>query len=419
MEPEERGDPVPPLRWTAKSTRALARELTCQGHGVSADTAGDLLREEGFSLQGNAKTIEGRRHPDRDAQFRYLNEQVKAHQDAGEPVVSVDARTKELAGEFKNGGREWRPKGGPAQVSTHDFPDRELGKAIPYGVCDLAANAGWVNAGTGHDTATFAVESIRRWWNVAGRGDYPRARRLLITADAGGSNGYRTRAWKTELAALAAQTGLEITVCQFPHLQVEQVCMAWPAARAGGLRPMWGRPKIAGFAVTVELEPLNAEHAGAHILTDAIAGAGAENVMVVANGGRIDVSSWGGIVSVGAAMRSIRGVVTDGACRDVDQARDLGFPVFARAQVPVTARGRLQQKSAGAPVPLGQVIVNPGDVVADEGGVVVIPRERAAEVLAAARGVRAGEEQIENEVRAGVPLPQVMRDARLAGTEAQ
>jgi regulator of RNase E activity RraA len=187
----------------------------------------------------------------------------------------------------------------------------------------------------------------------------------------------------------------------------------------GGLRPMWGRPRIAGFAVTVELEPLNAEHAGAHILTDAIAGAGAENVMVVANGGRIDVSSWGGIVSVGAAMRSIRGVVTDGACRDVDQARDLGFPVFARAQVPVTARGRLQQKSAGAPVRLGHVIVNPGDVVmADEGGVVVIPRERAAEVLDAARGVRAREEQIESEVRAGVPLPQAMRDARLAGTEA-
>jgi regulator of RNase E activity RraA len=187
----------------------------------------------------------------------------------------------------------------------------------------------------------------------------------------------------------------------------------------GGVRPMWGRPRIAGFAVTVELEPLTGEHAGAHILTDAIAQAGAENVMVVANGGRIDVSSWGGIVSAGAAMRSIRGVVTDGACRDVDQARDLGFPVFGRAQVPVTARGRLQQRSAGAPVGLGQVTVEPGDVVmADEGGVVVIPRQRAAEVLAAARGVREREEQIEADVRAGVPLPQAMRDARLAGSEA-
>ena len=187
----------------------------------------------------------------------------------------------------------------------------------------------------------------------------------------------------------------------------------------GGLRPMWGRPRIAGFAATAELEPLDGEHAGAHILTEAIAEAGAENVMVVANGGRVDVSSWGGIVSVGAAMRSIRGVVTDGACRDVDQARDLGFPVFARAQVPVTARGRLQQKSAGAPVRLGQVTVSSGDVVmADEGGVVVIPRDRAAEVMAAARGVQAWEEQIESEVRAGVPLPQAMRDARLAGMEA-
>ena len=187
VEPQERGDPMSPLRWTTRSTRTLAAELTRQGHKVSADTVGDLLHQEGFSLQGNAKTVEGRRHPDRDAQFRYINEQVKARQDAGDPVVSVDAKKKELVGEFKNSGREWRPKGEPAQVSTHDFPDRELGKAIPYGVYDLAANAGWVNVGTDHDTAAFAVESIRRWWNAAGRGDYPRARRLLITADAGGS----------------------------------------------------------------------------------------------------------------------------------------------------------------------------------------------------------------------------------------
>jgi regulator of RNase E activity RraA len=187
----------------------------------------------------------------------------------------------------------------------------------------------------------------------------------------------------------------------------------------GGLPPMWGRPRIAGFAATVELGPLTGEHGGAHVLTEVIAQAGAENVIVIANGGRTDVSSWGGIVSVGAAMRSIRGVVTDGACRDIDQARDLGFPVFARAQVPVTARGRLRQKSAGAPVRLGQVTVRPGDVVmADEGGVVVVPRDRAAEVLAAARAVRAREAQIETEVRAGVPLPQAMRDARLAGTES-
>ena len=216
VEPQERGDPMSPLRWTTKSTRKLAAELTAQGHKVSADTVGDLLRAEGFSLQGNAKTVEGKQHPDRDAQFRYISEQVREYQAARDPVVSVDAKKKELVGEFKNGGREWRPKGEPARVSTHDFPDRELGKAIPYGVYDLAANAGWVNVGTDHDTAAFAVESIRRWWKATGSSDYPLARRLLITADAGGSNGYRTRAWKTELAALAAGTGLEITVCHFP-----------------------------------------------------------------------------------------------------------------------------------------------------------------------------------------------------------
>jgi len=216
VEPDERGDPMSPLRWTTKSTRALADELTRQGHKVSADTVGDLLREEGFSLQGNAKTIEGTRHPDRDAQFRYINEQVKGHQVTGDPVISVDTKKKELAGEFKNAGREWRPKGQPAAVRTHDFPGDSAGTAIPYGVYDVTTNAGWVNVGTDHDTAAFAVESIRRWWKAAGSSDYPAARRLLITADAGGSSGYRTRAWKAELAALAVETGLEITCCHFP-----------------------------------------------------------------------------------------------------------------------------------------------------------------------------------------------------------
>ena len=191
----------------------------------------------------------------------------------------------------------------------------------------------------------------------------------------------------------------------------------------GGLRPMWGRPKVAGFAVTVELESLSgepgAEHGGAHILTGAIAKAGPGDIIVVANGGRTDVSSWGGIVSVGAAMRSIRGVITDGACRDVGQARELGFPVFARSQVPASARGRLRQKSAGEPILVGDVTVRPGDVVmADEDGVVVVPRERATEVLDAAQRLAERETAIEAEVRAGVPLPQAMRDARLAGTEA-
>ena len=216
VEPDERGDPMPPLRWTTKSLRALAAELTRQGHRAGADTVADLLHEEGFSLQGNAKALEGNQSPDRDAQFRYLNEQARDHQDAGEPVVSVDTKKKELAGNYHNGGREWRPAGDPVRVNDHDFPDAELGKAIPYGVYDLAANTGWVNVGTDHDTAQFAAESIRRWWNDAGRAAYPRARRLLITADSGGSNSTRTRAWKTELAALALETGLEITACHFP-----------------------------------------------------------------------------------------------------------------------------------------------------------------------------------------------------------
>ena len=216
VEPEERGDPMSPLRWTTKSTRHLAAELTRQGHKVGADTVGDLLRGEGFSLQGNAKTLEGRRHPDRDAQFRYINEQVKDHQGTADPVISVDTKKKELVGQFANAGRDWRPQGQPVATRTHDFPGDSAGKAVPYGVYDIAGNTGWVSVGTDHDTAAFAVESIRRWWKAAGSSQYPAVRRLLITADAGGSNGYRTRAWKAELAALAVETGLEVTVCHFP-----------------------------------------------------------------------------------------------------------------------------------------------------------------------------------------------------------
>jgi hypothetical protein len=216
VEPEERGDPMSPLRWTIKSTRTLAGELTAQGHKVSADTVHKLLHEQGFSLQASAKTIEGRQHPDRDGQFRYINEQARAFADAGDPVISVDAKKKEQVGEYASAGRSWRPRGDPVQVRDHDFPAGDEPKAIPYGIYDLTANAGWVNVGTDHDTAAFAVESIRRWWNARGRLDYPAARRLLITADAGGSNGYRTRAWKAGLAALAGETGLEITCCHLP-----------------------------------------------------------------------------------------------------------------------------------------------------------------------------------------------------------
>lgn len=218
VEPDERGDPQSPLRWTTKSLRRLAEELARRGHQVSPPTVGRLLRENGFTLQGNAKTLEGKQHPERDAQFRYINEQVKDHQAAGEPVISVDTKKREQLGRLPNPGHEWRPKGDPVEVEDHSFfftgPDIE--QAIPYGIYDISANTGWVNVGSDHDTSTFAVASIRRWWQARGRLDHPDASRLLITADAGGSNGYRLRVWKAELAALAAETGLTITVCHFP-----------------------------------------------------------------------------------------------------------------------------------------------------------------------------------------------------------
>jgi len=239
VEPDERGDPMSPLRWTTKSLRHLAEQLTRQGHPVSAPTVGRLLHDNGFSLQGTAKTLEGAQHPDRDAQFSYINEQVKAHQSAGEPVISVDTKKKEQLGQLPAAGHEWRPKGDPVQVEDHSFftagPDVAL--AVPYGVYDLTADAGWVNVGVDHDTSAFAVASIRRWWQARGAADYPGARRLLITADAGGSNSYRYRLWKAELAVLAAETGLDITVCHFPpgtskwnkieHRLFSQITMNW------------------------------------------------------------------------------------------------------------------------------------------------------------------------------------------------
>lgn len=216
VEPTRRGDPQSALSWTTLSVRKLAAELTANGHKVSQETVAQLLRAQGFSLQGNAKQIEGGQHPDRDAQFCYLNDQATAHQRDGEPVISVDTKKKELVGAYKNGGRQWRPVGDPERVKVHDFIDPALGKANPYGVYDLAADAGWVTVGTDHDTSAFAVNTIRSWWNTTGKATYPGASRLLITADGGGSNGYRTRAWKTELADLAAETGLSITVCHLP-----------------------------------------------------------------------------------------------------------------------------------------------------------------------------------------------------------
>jgi hypothetical protein len=216
VDPESRGDPESPLRWTTKSTSHLADELTGQGHRAAPVTVARLLKESGYSLQGNAKTIEGRQHPDRDAQFRYLNAQVVAFQAADDPVISVDTKKKELVGNYANGGAEWEPKGAPRRTNVHDFADKQLGKAVPYGVYDVTNNTGWVNVGTDADTGQFAVESIRRWWTTVGRPTYPTATRLLITADSGGSNGSRLRLWKTELASFAAETGLEVTVLHLP-----------------------------------------------------------------------------------------------------------------------------------------------------------------------------------------------------------
>ena len=216
VEPTSRGDPESPLRWTCKSVRQLAAELKRQGHQVSHRLVAELLHEMGYSLQANRKTLEGTEHPDRNAQFEHLNQAVQLQLSLGEPVVSVDTKKKELVGPFKNGGRELRPKGLPEQVRVHDFLIPDLGRVSPYGVYDIAQNEAWVSVGTDHDTAAFAVESIRRWWHSMGEALYPRATRLLITADAGGSDGYRLRLWKLELQKLADETGLEIAVCHFP-----------------------------------------------------------------------------------------------------------------------------------------------------------------------------------------------------------
>ncbi len=216
VDPTTRGDPMSPLRWTCKSTRKLARALAGQGHQVSHTTVAQLLTDLDYSLQGTRKTLEGASHPDRDAQFRYINRCVKVFQRAGQPVISVDAKKKELVGQFANRGRDYQPKGQPERVQTHDFPDKELGKICPYGVYDPTHNQGWVSVGIDHDTAQFAVESIRRWWWHMGQVAYPQAHAVLITADGGGSNASRNRLWKVELQKLADEIGVAIYVRHFP-----------------------------------------------------------------------------------------------------------------------------------------------------------------------------------------------------------
>lgn len=216
VEPATRGDPMRPLRWTSKSLRHLSQALQARGHSACPHVIADCLRELGFSLQANRKIREGGGHMDRNAQFQYLNDQAAAFLAAHEPVISVDTKKKELVGNFKNNGREWRPKAMPEAVQVHDFIDPQLGRAVPYGVYDIADNKGWVSVGADHDTASFAVQAIRRWWSEMGQRRYPQASRLLISADGGGSNGYRVRLWKIELQRLADQLCIPITVCHLP-----------------------------------------------------------------------------------------------------------------------------------------------------------------------------------------------------------
>jgi hypothetical protein len=216
VDPATRGDPQSPLRWTCKSTRMLADALVAKGHDVSHQTVARLLHEMDYNLQVNRKTKDGGSHPDRNAQFEYIAKAVRSFQRRGQPVVSVDTKKKELIGNFKNGGQEWQPEGKPEEVRSKDFKDKHLGKVAPYGIYDLTENEGWVSVGIDHDTAPFATETLRRWWENMGRPVYPQAKELLVTADGGGSNGSRTRLWKVAVQALADQTGLRISVCHFP-----------------------------------------------------------------------------------------------------------------------------------------------------------------------------------------------------------
>jgi transposase len=260
VEPVTRGDPESPLRWTSKSVRTLAEELRKLGHQVSHQLVSELLQKLGYSLQANRKTREGGDHEDRDAQFEHINTQAKAFAAQGEPVISVDAKKKELVGDFKNGGREWRPKGEPEEVRVYDFPIEGQGRVTPYGVYDQARNTGWVNVGIDHDTAEFAVESIRRWWHEVGQHQYPQAKRLLLTADGGGSNGSRVRLWKWELQRLADETGLQMTVSHFPPgtskwNKIEHRLFAW-------ISQNWRGKPLVSYEVIIKLIAATKTRAG-------------------------------------------------------------------------------------------------------------------------------------------------------------
>ena len=263
VDPVSRGDPTSPLRWTSKSLRHLSQQLKAQGYAASPPLAGRLLQEMKYSLQANRKTQEGTSHPDRDAQFQYVATQTQQALEQGQPVISIDTKKKELVGPFKNGGQEWEPQGRPVEVKVHDFGGPSPRKAIPYGVYDLGRNCGWVNVGVDHDTAEFAVESVRRWWKQMGQATYPNATQLVMTADAGGSNGYRTRLWKLRLQELADELGLSLTVCHFPpgtskwnkieHRMFSHITQNWR-----------GRPLVS-HEVIVNLIAATTTHAGLRI----------------------------------------------------------------------------------------------------------------------------------------------------------
>lgn len=281
VEPTTSGAPDAPLRWTSKSVRKLAAELQEMGHEVSHQLVADLLTGLNYSLQANRKTREGPPHPDRDAQFRHINDTVRRFQEGGQPTISVDTKKKELVGDFKNAGREWRPQGEPEEVRVHDFIIPGQGKAIPYGIYDLARNEGWVSVGIDHDTASFAVNAIQRWWDLMGREAYPEATSLLITADGGGSNGSRVRLWKWELQQLADQTGLSITVCHLPpgtskwnkieHRLFSHIAMNWrgkPLVSLAAIVSLIGSTKTErGLRVRAEIDP--GEYATGVVITDA------------------------------------------------------------------------------------------------------------------------------------------------------
>jgi len=269
IEPGTRGDPESPLRWTTKSTRNLARELTAMGYTISHSVVAKILRSAGYSLQGTRKTLEGAQHPDRDAQFRHISSLAGEFLAAGDPVISVDTKKKELVGRFAQAGREWRPAGQPTEVSTYDFPAMADGKAIPYGVYDIADDSAWVSVGVDHDTSVFAVATIEAWWREMGRKKYPDARRLLITADGGGSNGHRPWLWKFELARLSAATGLEIIVCHYPpgtskwnkieHRLFSQITVNWRGRSLETYQTVVnliaGTTTTTGLTVRCELDP--------------------------------------------------------------------------------------------------------------------------------------------------------------------